>query len=41
MRRGRDEGATEKTELRVNESTVKSSVEDLEARKAVNNDLAV
>lgn len=41
MRCGRDEGATEKTKLRVNESPVKSSVEDPVAGEAVNNDLAV
>lgn len=41
MRRGRDEGVIEKIELRVNESIVKSFVEDLEVRKVVNNDLVV
>lgn len=41
MRCGRDEGVIEKIELRVNESIVKSFVEDLEVRKVVNNDLVV
>lgn len=41
MRCGRDEGATEKTKLRVNESIVKSSVEDPVTGETVNNDLAV